>query len=106
MFSFHIINVFGEERSVPSPEQGASRRILSALIPFFARREHKATESFFVIIQFVAPHLSRFVTRIFILSGFISFAINVPLFFMDAAIWVLFEPGEAHRSRTSSSSFG
>ena len=104
--SFHMSNVLGEERRVPSPEQGASRRILSNLNPVFSSFAQRAIASILVTMVLVAPQRSRFAARIFILSSFISLAMSVPLFCIAAAICVVFEPGEAQRSRTNSSGWG
>jgi len=93
--------------NVPSPEHGASKRILSNLMSVsFAILEQKAIASFLVIIVFVTPAFSKFAARIFSLFIFSSFAIIVPLLFISAAICVVFEPGAAVKSRTKSFSVG
>lgn len=85
-FGFQVMKVFGELRRVPSPEQGASRRILSNLKFDFERFEQSAIASFRVTIVFETPQRSRFETRIEILSMLRSFAINEPQFCIFAAI--------------------
>ena len=106
-FGFHIRNVFGLERKVPSPEQGASTRILSNFGKLdLDSWEQKEIASFLVMIVFVTPHFPRFDERILILSIFKSFAIIVPWFCMYIAIWEVLLPGDAQRSRISSFGFG
>ncbi len=107
-FWFHIRNVFGEERSVPSPEQGASTRILSnfGMEEDFESFEQSEIASCLETIVFVTPARSRFAERIFILSIFKSLAIIVPWFCIIAAICVVLEPGEANKSRINSFGFG
>ena len=101
------MKVFGLERRVPSPEHGASTRILSNFGKVELESfEHKETASFLVMIVFVAPFFSRLDARIFILSSLKSFAIIVPWFCMYTAICDVLLPGEAHRSRTNSPGFG
>src|SRR3989338_3397641 len=103
---FHINAVFGVLLNVPSQEQGASIRILSNSKPESLRRLHKAVPCFFVIMIFDAPQRSVFEARIFTLPSLISLAIIVPWFSIFAEICVVFEPGEAQRSRTNSPFFG
>ncbi len=99
--------VFGDERSVPSPEQGASTRILSNFENVdFDRDAQSPIASFLVIIAFVTPHFSKFVERILILPMFKSLAIIVPWFSMYIAICEVLLPGEAHKSRIKSFGFG
>src|SRR3989344_3450095 len=86
IFSFHIKNVFGELLNVPSPEQGASRRILSNLNLSFDMAEQRAIASFLETIVLVTPHFSKLETRIFIRSIFRSLAMIVPEFSIRAAI--------------------
>ncbi len=81
------MKVFGEERRVPSPEQGASTRILSNFGKFdFASWEQSAIASLRVMIVFVTPHFSILVERIFIRLMLRSFAMIVPWFCIMAAI--------------------
>src|SRR3989344_3532781 len=105
-FLFHIRRVFLLLIIVPSPEHGASRRILSALNSKDLIFLQNTSLGDFVIIAFMTPHLSRFEARIFILPRFISFAIKIPEFFIPEAICVVLLPGDAHKSITISFSFG
>ena len=90
------LNPHGFFLTVPSPEQGASRSILSNFIPKFP-----LFASFFVIITFVIPNLSKFPPKDFNLLKLISFATIVPSLISSASIVVLL-PGAAAISNTFS----
>ena len=88
--------------NIPCPEQGAS---ITTLSKYPVNNFLKLLESVFVIIQFLAPNLSKFSPSAHILVGFISFDTNNPVSFSFDNIYVDFPPGAAHISRTLSPSF-
>ena len=101
------MRVFGVDLIVPSPEQGTSKRILSNFGKFdFDKLLHKATASFRETIAFVTPVFSKFETKTLRRPRFSSFATIVPEPSIFAAICVVFDPGEANKSKTNSSGCG
>lgn len=86
--------VFGDFRITPLPEQGASQQILSKMFsPWIL------LASWFVIIMFVKPLLSRLILSGPSLLKSSSLATRIPWSCIKSAIWVVFDPGEEHMSR-------
>src|SRR3989344_3488544 len=89
---FQIWIVLRDLRIAPVPEQGASKRTLSAcrenLCPFIK-----------VIIVLRTPHLCKLIVNDFNLVWVISFAMIIPLLFIMDASWVVLLPGAAAISK-------
>ena len=92
----------GSFLNIPSPEHGASTKILSKKWGnFFDKRSGLSL----VTTTFVAPHLSRFSLKSFALLFEISFTTKRPLLSSELANAVDFPPGAAHKSSTLSPGF-
>src|SRR3989339_842568 len=104
---FHSLIVLNDFLIVPVPEQGASTSILSNSILGSCFFIHKNLFScIIVIIEFLTPHLCRFIPNAFNLIPETSLATIIPLFCIYIAIWLVFDPGAAQRSRTLSPGLG
>ena len=86
-------------RNIPSPEHGASTTMRSKKR---GKRDASCCGVSLVTSALRTPIRSRFADRTFALSGWISFATRIPSPCRQAASFVLFPPGAAHRSRTRS----
>ena len=82
--------------NIPSPEQGASTRILSK---YCSNRSAKVSGASFRTSALQIPILSIFSDKILALAGCISLHTKSPCPRISAAICVLFPPGAAHKSR-------
>ena len=90
-------------RNIPSPEQGASTRIRSK---YSSKISARCSGVSFNTQALRMPMRSTFSESIFALAGWISFVTSSPSPSIADAIWVLFPPGAAHRSRIRSPGCG
>ena len=86
-------------RNMPSPEHGASTRILSKKHP---NRASSFSGVSAVTQKFVQPHMVRFFKSAFARLALTSFATRSPRPSRREASSVAFPPGAAHRSSTRS----
>ena len=86
-------------RNMPSPEHGASRRIL---LKKAGKRCASLAGLSSVTSMFLMPKSSRFLRRALALEVLISLASRKPVSFKAAPSAVAFPPGAAQRSRTKS----
>jgi len=92
----------GSFLNIPSPEQGASTRIL---LKYPLNTSLKFFGVSLVIKAFLIPNTPKFLSNAFALVADISFDTSTPFPFNLAASSVLLPPGAAQRSNTLSPGF-
>ena len=97
--SSQVLATFGSFRNIPSPEQGASTKILSKNSGKYPERRPGVS---FVTMEFRIPKSSRLRRSAFARELLMSLATRKPFPCSFAPRAVAFPPGAAHRSRTYS----